>query len=289
MVCPKCGAHIARFDLKPNCKSCGVNLMIYTQEQNLIHDAKMAELEYAGARIFVAKLKGAFIDGKLQIIRMILCCAVIGALAVPFASVSVSVPLFEAKAGVGAIGAYQLFLNGMLSVLFDFIKTPLFSSVFTIFIALTGVFVLLVLIAAAVFVVELLSFINIKKTAKLMSVLSAVGIIVSVAACVLSFILKGSAADLSYITASSGFGGFACIIAYAATLFINYKIFKSDIKPDIKDNDILRRQTLKKIKRGEINIDDLPLPVFETPEEKEKRLNDYALAAEKEEGGIDRE
>lgn len=289
MVCPKCGAHIARFDLKPNCKSCGVNLMIYTQEQNLIHDAKMAELEYAGARIFVAKLKGAFIDGKLQIIRMILCCAVIGALAVPFASVSISVPLFEAKAGVGAIGAYQLFSNGMLSVLFDFVKTPLFSSVFTIFIALTGVFVLLVLIAAAVFVVELLSFINIKKTAKLMSVLSAVGIIVSVAACVLSFILKGSAADFSYITASSGFGGFACIIAYAATLFINYKIFKSDIKPDIKDNDILRRQTLKKIKRGEINIDDLPLPVFETPEEKEKRLNDYALAAEKEEGGIDRE
>lgn len=289
MVCPKCAAHIARFDLKPNCKSCGVNIMIYTQEQSLIHDAKMAELEYAGARIFVAKLKAAFIDGKLQIIRMLLAAVVIGVLAIPFASVSISAAMFEAKASVGAIGAYRLFSDGMLTVLPDFLKTPLFSPVFTVLVVLTGIFVLLVLLAAAIFVAELLSFISIKKTAKLMCVFSVVGIAFSVAACVIPFVMKSIADDYSYLTASAGLGGFAALIAFAADCFINFKILKADIVPKIKENDLLRRETLKKVKRGEIAVIDLPLPVFETVEEREERLRAYEQARKNEQGGAHNE
>ena len=70
MKCPKCGGEIPFYDLKPNCRHCGVNIMYYTQEAGLIRDAKRTELEGAVARMVIARVKAAFIGGKLQIFRV---------------------------------------------------------------------------------------------------------------------------------------------------------------------------------------------------------------------------
>ena len=88
MKCPKCGGEIAFFDLKPNCKHCGVNIMYYTQNDGLMRDAKRTELESAVARMVIARIKAQFIGGKLQIARMIfaLLAAFIATLAIGAAS-----------------------------------------------------------------------------------------------------------------------------------------------------------------------------------------------------------
>ena len=59
MVCPNCGAEIGRFDLAVHCKKCGVNLYFASQEKLLSEDAKRCELEFASARIVLAKVKAA--------------------------------------------------------------------------------------------------------------------------------------------------------------------------------------------------------------------------------------
>ena len=49
----------------------------------------------------------------------------------------------------------------------------------------------------------------------------------------------------------------------------------------VSETDIKRIEIYKKIKAGEITYDDLPLPVFETPEEREKRENALAGTSKK--------
>ena len=55
MKCPKCGGEIPFYDLHPNCKHCGVNIMYYMQNDGLMRDAKRTELEAAVARMIVAR------------------------------------------------------------------------------------------------------------------------------------------------------------------------------------------------------------------------------------------
>ena len=65
MKCPKCGGEIPFYDLKPKCKHCGVNIMYFVHETELARDAKRAELDFAAARLVVARVKANFIGGKL--------------------------------------------------------------------------------------------------------------------------------------------------------------------------------------------------------------------------------
>ena len=43
--CPKCGAKLSVFYLKPECPKCGCNIMNYNMEERLEADADKAEAE----------------------------------------------------------------------------------------------------------------------------------------------------------------------------------------------------------------------------------------------------
>ena len=47
--CPKCGAKLSVFYLKPECPKCGCNIMNYNMEERLEADADKAEAEWAKA------------------------------------------------------------------------------------------------------------------------------------------------------------------------------------------------------------------------------------------------
>ena len=92
MKCPKCGGEIPFYNLKPNCRYCGVNIMYFTQEEGLVRDAKRTELEGAAARMIIARVKAEFIGSGLVIARLVLALVAVAALLVPFGSVSYALP-----------------------------------------------------------------------------------------------------------------------------------------------------------------------------------------------------
>ena len=51
---------------------------------------------------------------------------------------------------------------------------------------------------------------------------------------------------------------------------LNHLVIKKNITPEIDELDIKRVELRKKVKKGEVSIDDLPLPVFSEPEKNEK-------------------
>ena len=60
--CPKCGAKLSIFYLKPTCPKCGCNIMYYNMESRLEEDSIRAEAEWKKAEKLIPK----FIKNKKE-------------------------------------------------------------------------------------------------------------------------------------------------------------------------------------------------------------------------------
>lgn len=269
MKCPNCNGEIGRFELAANCKHCGVNIFYSQQEQLLTRDAKKCELEYASFHIFAAKLKNAFIGGPVQILRIIAMVAAIGSVFIPFASAFVSLPLLEAKFSFGAFGFYQAFSDGTLMALVNLRSYA--PEVFAACAAVTALFLLTFLMGLGVFVCLVLSFTDIRKTARLSCIFAAIGCVFCLGSGIAGLMLPGIAQG-TFITAKAGVGAFVCAAVLAAIFVLNLIVIKKNIHPEIKEVDLRRVEIRRKVKAGEITLDSLPLPVFESEEERQSRL-----------------
>ena len=270
MKCPNCNKEIGRFELAPNCKHCGVNIFYSQQKTLLTRDAKKCELEYAGFRILVSKLKTAFIGGKIQILRIVAMVMAIGAIFVPFGSIGVNISPFDAKFSFGAWGIYSAFTDGTLSALLNlsgYAHKQMAASL-----VLLGLIVAIFLSGLGVFVALLLSFINVQKSARAMRGLSFVGSILCVGAFVVSVLLPSVMSEIGFIEGKTGVGALVCLAVLIFIFILNHLVIKKNIQPQVKEVDLKRVELNKKVKKGEASLDDLPLPVFETEEEKEERL-----------------
>ncbi len=269
MKCPKCNKEIGRFELAPNCKHCGVNIFYAQQETLLTEDAKKCELEYATFHIFTAKLKNAFIGGKIQIMRIVAMVLAIGAIFVPFETVEANFNMFSAKISFGALGIYQAFTDGTLNALFDlYAYTPEITILLLLLLGLIG---LIFLSGLGVFVTLVLSFINIQKIAKKAQVLSFIGMVFSAISLALCLALP-KAFSYTFINVKFGMGSIACFAVLLLIFVLNRLIVTKNVQPEIKEIDLERVEIRKRIKNGELSYADLSLPVLESEEEKEKRF-----------------
>ncbi len=278
MKCPNCNKEIGRFELSPNCKHCGVNIFYSQQKTLLTRDAKKCELEYAGFRILVSKLKTAFIGGKIQILRIVAMVMAIGAIFVPFGSIAVNISPFNAKFSFGAWGIYSAFTDGTFSALLNLGGYA--DKQMGISLAVLGLIVAIFLSGLGVFIALLLSFINIQKSARAMRGLSLAGSIFCVGAFIVSASLPSVMSEIGFIDGKTGVGALVCFAVLMFIFVLNHLVIKKNIQPEIKEVDLKRVELNKKVKKGEVALDDLPLPVFETEEEKEERLKKEAESRE---------
>lgn len=267
MKCPNCGGEIGRFELAPDCKHCGANIFYSQQEKLLAEDAKRCELEFASFRILKAKLKSAFIGGPIRIMRLVAMIMAIGFIFIPVATLSVELPMFSSKISLGAFGIYQAFSGGEFSVFLSL--ADYLPKLFPAFAALAIIFISIFLMGLGVFIALVLSFLNLNRSAKVCCGFSVAGFALSVTACVLS-VLMPSIAEPTFITAKSGFGAFALAAVFVLIFALNFITVKKNFKPEISETDLKRVETMKRIKAGEITFDELPLPVFESEEERKE-------------------
>ena len=272
MKCPKCGGEIAFYDLRPNCKHCGVNIFYYTQETVLARDAKRTELEAGAARMVIARIKANFIGGKLQIIRMIAVIAAVCVLMVPVGAMSFSLPMFGGGISAGLIGLIQMMTNGMLSHLSDLMNSTLLSQqskTAVILLALLGV---LTVIGLLCFLTFLLGFLNLTRSTKFMRALSLVGMCAGLCTQVAAIVFAKTTPASALASVSFGFGGAAAFAVYLVLYLLNRALLKKGVEPTYREFDPKRREMLKKLRKGEVDLDDLPLPIYESAEEYEARM-----------------
>ena len=81
--CPKCGAKLSPFYIKPNCPSCGVNIVQYGFDERLESDKIRAEKEWERFDNFLNGLKMSSIGSPIAIVRLISFFLPIVALLIP--------------------------------------------------------------------------------------------------------------------------------------------------------------------------------------------------------------
>lgn len=284
MHCPKCGGEIPFYDLKPNCKHCGVNIMYFTQEAGLIRDAKRTELEGAAARMVIARVKAAFIGSPLAIARLAVTLLAAAALVLPFGGVRYTLPLFDRSFSVGIVGLIQGFQNGLILNLPHFLNGALVRPQTLAAIAPSAAFVCAALFDLAILVAYILSFLNLTKSAKFMKNAALVGAVLSAAGQAAVLALKLATPDGAAAAVQFGFGALAAAAMFVAVYALNRMMLKKGIEPAYKENDIKRREMLLRVRAGDVDLDSLPLPVFESAEERAERMKalEEALKAEEE-------
>ncbi len=285
MKCPKCGGEIAFYDLKPNCKHCGVNIYYYSQDALLARDAKRTELEAASARMVIARIKASFIGGPLQIVRMIFVLGAAAVLLLPFGGVKFSLPLYDGGFSAGLLGVIEAFQNGLLLKLPQFLQSTLLAKQTLAAVIDGGCMLAVAVLDVIMFVIYLLSFFDLKKSTKHMRNLALVGAIVAVLAQIMSVVMKLITPDNETASVSFGFGAAAACAVALVLFFLNRALLKKGLEPTYREYDPKRRELLKKVRAGEVDLDSLPLPVFESEEEHEERMKvlRQALEAEGEE------
>lgn len=273
-MCPNCGAEIKRFDLNQHCFECGIDLFYSQQAKLLSNDAKRCELEFASFRLLSEKLKTAFISGKPQILRLVFIVLSLGSLFVPFAKLNVSLPFFHNGLSFSGYGIIMAATNGNIKALFTCLESETMHHIALCGIIMLCSMALLLLTILAVFVFIILTVVNMQRFSRFARVASVIGMALSVISAIIAvvFAFSDGAFAAGAIKTVFSVGALASFASFTGMFIANHIIVKRNITPAFKDVDIQRIATLKKVKRGEITFDELPLPVFESEEEKEARL-----------------
>lgn len=272
MKCPKCGGEIPFFDLSPNCRHCGVNLMIYTQNEGLVRDAKRTELEAAAARMVIARVKANFIGGKLQILRLVALVASAAVLLIPFAGVRYALPFLEETLSVGGIGLFRAFQSGLLLQLPHLLRSTLLAKATLAaavpLMCMTAILLLdLLLLALCLF-----GFLNLRKSTRLQKNAALIGACFAALSQAVGLLLGRMTVSSALASVKAGFGATAALAVYLILFFINRALLQKGIEPTYREYDAQRKALLRQVRRGETDLDDLPLPVFESEAERAARL-----------------
>lgn len=286
MHCPKCDGHIPFYDIRPNCKHCGVNIWYYTQQRDLVRDAKRTELEGAAARMVIARIKAAFIGSKEAIARLVVTLGAVAVLMLPFGSITLSAPFYEKTLSAGLIGVIMEAIDGVLLKIPAYLQSAVFSQYTKAFLLPEGVMALLLLVGTVLIGVYLMSFLKLEKLTKIIKNTALIGAVIAllgqIAVLVMAYVkpLPETPAAQFHV----GWGGFAAAAVWFVMYFINRLMLKKGIEPTYRENDIKRRELLKQFRAGELDLDRLPLPVLESEEERAERMKalEEALKAEEE-------
>ena len=272
MKCPKCGGEIPFYDLRANCKHCGVNIFYYSQDALLMEDAKRTELESASARMVIARIKTTFIGGGLQITRMIFTLIVIAALLLPIGGVKFNLPFYEGGISVGLIGVIQGFQNGILMQIPNLLQSTLFSKQTLTVVVYAALWLVLLVLDLVLFVFYLLSFLNLDKSTRHMRNLSLVASVLALIAQIGSVVVYVLTPDNELAKVTIGFGGIAVCVLFLVVFILNKALLKKGQDPHYREYDPRRKELLKQYRKGELDLSTLPLPIFESEEEHEARM-----------------
>ena len=288
--CPGCGKKIPVYQMSPYCKGCGVHLMFASFEGQFQKDRRIAEMSMAYFRYNMEKLRGSYVSNRALKFRIFAALAPVIALFIPLGSLAVNTPVYSSSVSFNVLGlvAGPFLTNGLFGSLDVFSAGPLFGPVAAELKTLILIYLAVTASAVIILLLELLSFIGNKKVSILTIIFSVFGIISSVLTKVLTTGLITAAAEAgSVVTASFGFMFILAALLFAVPLVASVFTLKYPPVYNFREGDELRVEYRRKYKKGEIELLNIPAPIYESEADKEEKRRliseAYNMGDEKEE------
>lgn len=264
--CPKCGKHLHIYNISQFCPECGTNMNFYGFADRFIKEAKFAELSQASVHVKIKHIKAAYIGSKLAIARLIVMILPVIAFLIPAGRFGFNIPFISGEYDFSALGIFGLFGEGGLDYLMGMTSSSFAGAEFSSLMAALGVYAVTAVMAVLVLLTSLLCLISYKNMQKITTVIAAIGFAGSfVSVAFYSSFVKSLSSG--FVTAKNGGAGLWIAAAMFAIAFaVNLLLWKKGIPVEYGEGMLERTEIFKKVKKGEINIDDLPQPVVETEE-----------------------
>lgn len=271
--CPNCGRKLTVFDWKQTCPECGVNLMFHGFEERFYEDAKKAELGLAVTRVKWARVVACLLGGKLQKARLGLAFVPALATLVSLGSLNINLPLYDGKIDFGLMGAISAFSDGTVPMLMSLRSADVIGGVISAAGFVGAVFALSALFAVLVLLFELFCFAGSKVMNVLLCAFGALGLASSAAALFgMSSLKKEAALFNAAFSVETGFGAYVLMAVFALFFAVSLGVIIKGTNVKYKEGDLYRVEISKKLKKGEVTLDELPYPIFETEEEHAERM-----------------
>ncbi len=133
--CPKCDYHLKLTDWRPNCPSCGVNLVYYGMEERLLADADKAESEHAHFQKKLDRVKASFAGSKFAIARIVFTVLPIGFLFLPLANMIIKAPYINNSTNISMLKIGTKVGELDFGALLTLMKSEIVGNAFTMFFA----------------------------------------------------------------------------------------------------------------------------------------------------------
>ncbi len=264
--CPKCEHKLKLWNISQFCPKCGVNMRFYGFEEKFYRDAKNAELAHAAFHIKVRHFKGALVGSKLMIARLALSLLPLIVLLLPAGNFHFEMPFKSVDFSAGLLGIINLVMGSDLGFILGMSGSSLAGAEFAAVTDSLIAYAVVIVFVLGTLLSSLFGFISIKNMQKVVCGFAVGGILASIAAQIIICKSVSSLNESIMITGSAGFGLYLAIVAFAIVFAVNLIIHKKGVPVVYDEGMVERAEIYKKVKAGEINIDDLPQPVVETQE-----------------------
>ncbi|NLP47869.1 MAG: hypothetical protein GX345_02880 [Clostridiales bacterium] len=263
--CPKCDYKLRLIDWRPECPKCGVNVLYYSFEEEFYKDAKIAELDRAKVRVTWMRAKASYVGNKLSIAKLALCLLPLLSLFLTQGSIGLHFPLALKETPLNLLGLLSFFTDGS----YQHLKTMADSEVFLSFAdgakLILLLFATVVLFALLLVVFQILAFINYKKMSMLAFIASALGFLTQFFLFFKAWAISAASAGEIFIVAFKPWGLISAF-SFLLLLILNIWAWRRGLCVEYVEGDLYRLEVAKKLKRGEIKLDDLPQPIYEAEE-----------------------
>ena len=308
--CPHCNRRLRITDWKPNCPGCGVNLMFYGFEERFYEDAKRSELSMASMRVGSKRTKAGLAGSFWAKARLIVMTLPLVSLLLPWGSLRASMPFGAQQWQAGLLGFMNLFMGSaaespyLLSVwgkdfagkgeVKDLMAQGLpflqsmwnseWSYLFQRGVVLFALTALAALLALLVLILSMFSFASLKRMSTIAGVLGVLGALTCAGGFAAGIVLQNASNTLAspLFAGALGYGALLGLAMFVCTAVANLSLAKKGVQVEYAEGDVERREIWQKIKKGQIELADLPYPVVETAETREREA-----MIEKELGGAE--
>lgn len=265
--CPKCEYHLKLRDWRPNCPSCGVNLVYYGMEERLLADANKAEAEHSHFQKKFDRVKASFVGSKFAIARIIFTILPIAFLFLPWAKIFIKAPYIDTTVNVNMIKVGMKVAEMDFGALFELMGSKIVGTPFIMFF---GALVCILLVAVIALVELILLFLSCspKGIARNITLASA-GLVLTGAATIM-FTKFNAYFATNFPSAYSGnleFGIFVLMAAFVVVILINAIIGKVGIEVKYKQTYICGIPSQEYFAAKDAGIDVLALQLHVTEQE----------------------
>ena len=267
--CPKCKKHLHIYNISQTCPHCKTNMRFFGFAENFEKEAKLAELSNARVHVKLKNIKAAFIGSKLTVARLIAMLLPAAGFLLPAARLELLIPFLKysgAAFDFSLLGLFNFYNQGGIEYAKAMAKASEFSSQFNSLIVAIIAYAIGALLAILVLLLSILCFISYKNMQKLTTIVSGLGILDTFISMLLIGRFIKSASGCVLFSTTGGFGLYLTALLFAVAFTVNLLLWLRGIPVKYDEGMPERVEIYKKIKKGEINIDDLPQPIVETEE-----------------------